>query len=270
MRGAIVGDIIGSAFIDSPQPAVKFQLLKPFSAYTDDTVLTISTADAILSGKSYKEALKEWTRAYPTAGYQSKFLEWALSNNEDEAYHSSGDGAARRVSPIGYSALSLDEALLEAKKATVVTHKDEAKVQASQALCGTIYLAKTGHNKTTIKEFLIHDMGYKLPDTLTKDCTEKFKQQYQSPVPCAIMAVLNSDSFEESIRRAIWLDGPSNTLGSITGAVAQAYFKHIPKSIIRKSLSRLSDDLDTTLSRFEEKYCSRLIIDKKEIQFNFH
>ncbi|MCG8581973.1 MAG: ADP-ribosylglycohydrolase family protein [Bacteroidales bacterium] len=270
MRGAIVGDIIGSAFIDSPQPAVNFQLLKPFSAYTDDTVLTISTADAILSGKSYEEALKEWTRAYPTAGYQPKFLEWALSNNKDEAYLSSGDGAARRVSPIGYAAYSLDEALHEAEKATVVTHRDDFKVRASQALCGTIFLAKTGHNKATIRDFMINDMGYELPDQLSKDCTAKLNKIYKSPVPCAVMAVLSSDSFEESIRHAIWLDGPSNTLGSITGALAQAYFKHIPKSIIRKSLSRLSDDLDNTLTLFEEKYCSRLISDKKEIQFNFH
>lgn len=268
MRGAIVGDIIGSAFIDSPQPAINFQLLKPFSAYTDDTVLTISTADAILKGKPYCDTLKEWTRAYPRAGYQPQFLEWALSNKINETYHSTGDGAARRVSPIGFAAQSLDEALNEAQKATTITHPDEAKVKASQALCGAIYLAKTGHKKTQIRDFLVTKMGYQLPETLSKDCS--LTEKYQSPVPCAIMAVLTSESFEEAIRRAIWLDGPSNTLAGIAGAVAQAYYKHIPKSIIRKSLSRLSPELDNSLKTFEDKYCSNLLLQKKEIQINFH
>ncbi|MBK3517243.1 ADP-ribosylglycohydrolase family protein [Carboxylicivirga marina] len=270
MRGAIIGDIIGSAFIDSPQPSLKFQLLKPFSAYTDDTVLTISTADAILSGKPYCNKLRQWTQHYPKAGYQPAFLEWALSNNPNEIYKSKGDGAARRISPIGFAATTLDEAMEEARKATIVTHPDEAKITASQALCGSIFLAKSGKKKSEIRDFLCNQLGYELPETLTKECATILNERYQSPVPCAIMAVLVSDNFENAIRHAIWIDGPSNTLGSITGAVAQAYYKHIPKSIIRKSLARLSPELEDILSQFENKYCQPFLIDKKEIQFNFH
>ena len=97
MRGSIIGDIIGSAFIQSPQSTTDFQLLKPFSAYTDDTVLTVAIADAILNQKPYDISLRQWTRKFPKAGYRKKFLNWALSDKQNEQYNSSGDGAARRV-----------------------------------------------------------------------------------------------------------------------------------------------------------------------------
>jgi len=270
MRGAIVGDIIGSAFINSPQPSTHFQLLKPVSAYTDDTILTIATADAIIKKVSYSDSIKEWTRRYPKAGYHSNFLEWALSNNPAKAYVSNGDGAARRVSPIGFAASSLEDALCEAQKATIITHPEEAKIKASQALCGSIFLAKKGEKKTVIRDFLHDEMGYLLPDRLTKGCANKLQSKYSTPVPCAIMALLVSESFEDAIRHAIWIDGPSNTIGSITGAVAQAYYKHIPKAILRKSLSRLAPDLEEVIKEFERKFYQGVVNGSKEIQFNFH
>ena len=269
MRGAIVGDIIGSAFIHSPQSTTNFQLLKPFSSYTDDTVLTIATADAILKRKAYDQCLKEWVQRYPKAGYQAAFLEWALADHT-EVYKSTGDGAARRVSPIGFAASSLEEAIKEAKAATIITHPSDEKIKASQAFCGSIFLAKSGQNKKVIRAFIEDELRIVLPKAFSKDCADKLKEKYQSPVPCAIMAFLNSNSFEDAIRKAIWLNGPSNTIASITGAVAQAYYQHIPKSIIRKSLARLSSDLETVLSDFEDKFCQGFLIEKKEIQFNFH
>lgn len=271
MRGAIVGDIIGSAFINSPQSTLNFQLLKPFSAYTDDTILSIATADAILKDISYASALKQWTQKYPRAGYQPEFLEWALSTHENESYKSQGDGAARRVSSIGFAASSLEQAIHEAEKATVITHPAIAKVKASQALCGAIFIAKTGQSKEAIRDFLENEIGYQLPTIFSKNCVNQMGQDYQSPVPCAIMAFLHSENFEDAIRKAIWLEGPSNTIASITGAVAQAYYKHIPKAIIRKALSRLDRDLEQVLLQFEAIYCQGLNdTNHKEIQINFH
>ncbi len=271
MRGAIVGDIIGSAFIQSPQSTLKFQLLKPFSAYTVDTLLTIATADAIIKGIPYATSLKQWVRKYPKAGYQPEFFEWALSNKEHEAFKSNGDGAARRVSPIGFAAQSLEEAIIEAERATVITHPTTEKVKASQALCGSVYLAKTDHSKNTIREFIEQQIGYQLPESFNKDCVFKMGQEYQSPVPCAIMAFLYSESFEDAIRKAIWLEGPSNTIASITGAIAQAYYKHIPKAIMRKALSRLDHEIENTLHLFEEGHYRNLLdVNAKEIQINFH
>ena len=106
MRGAIIGDIIGSAFENNQPDAQDFQLLKPLSAYTDNTITTLSTADAILHNKAYGDTLKDWVQRYPKAGYRPRFLEWALSENK-ATYVSEGDGAARRISPIGFASPSL-------------------------------------------------------------------------------------------------------------------------------------------------------------------
>ncbi len=266
MRGAIIGDIIGSAFIESPQATTNFQLLKPFSAYTDDTILTLATADAILKNVSYADAIRIWTQKFPKAGYRPAFLEWALSNNPEVKYKSCGDGAARRVSPIGFAADSLEYALQESKKATAITHPTIEKIKASQAIAGSIFLAKDGKNKEDIRSFLKTDIGYLLPEVLEKDCVEYLNKEYESPAPCAIMAFLASENYEDAIRKAIWLNGPSNTIASITGGLAQAYYKHIPKSIFRKTLSRLSPEIEDVMFSFEKHFCQGIIsLEKKKV-----
>lgn len=270
MRGAIIGDIIGSAFVKSPQSITEFQLLKPFSAYTDDTVLTIATADAIMNDRQYSSSIRNWVQKYPKAGYRKSFLDWVLNDRPDKPYKSSGDGAARRIGPVGYAAKSLYEALYEAESATIVTHPDISKVKASQAYAGSIYLAKTGKKKEEIRDFLKSELGYILPDNLEKDCINYLMKDYDSPVPCALLAFLHSESFEDAIRKAIWLEGPSNTFASIAGGLAQAYFRHIPKSIIRKSLSRISKDMEDVLFSFEQTYCKDFIAVNNDIQFFFH
>ncbi|WP_430811474.1 MULTISPECIES: ADP-ribosylglycohydrolase family protein [unclassified Carboxylicivirga] len=268
MRGAIVGDIIGSAFIHSPHTNIDFQLLKPISSYTDDTILTIATADAILNGIAYDTALKQWTRKFPRAGYQPEFLEWALSDKPTEIYKSRGDGAARRISPIGFAAPSLEAAMAEAEKATIITHVDPAKIKASKAFCGAIYLARETRNKEQVKAFMEEEIGYVLPQEWNIDCATALQRKYQSPVPCAIMAFLHASSFEDAIRKAVLMGGPSNTIASITGALAQAYYQHIPKAIMRKSLVRLSGALEEVMIAFEETYCREMSIDK-QLQPNF-
>ena len=128
MKGAIIGDIIGSAFNNGNTPDPDFQLFKPSSAYTDDTILTLATADAILNSNDYEKSLKEWVRAFPTAGYRPQFLEWALSD-DSKPYLSKGDGAARRISPIGFAARTLDEALQQAEKSTKITHNVPERIR---------------------------------------------------------------------------------------------------------------------------------------------
>lgn len=270
MRGSIIGDIIGSAFMQSPQDTTEFQLLKPISAYTDDTVLTVAVADAILNNRAYDTSLRKWTRKYPKAGYRRQFLDWALSDKQNEQYNSSGDGAARRIAPIGFAAKSLDKALEEGMAATVITHSSDCKIKAAQAMTGAIYLAKSGVHKNEINEFLKNKIGYKLPDSINKDEIESSQKKYNSPAPAALLAFLQSDNFEEAIRKAIWIGGPSNTIASITGGLAQAYYKHIPKALIRKTLSRIDNDMQAVIETFEEKYCSEIIHNEQEIRFNFH
>jgi ADP-ribosylglycohydrolase len=270
MRGSIIGDIIGSAFIQSPQSTTEFQLLKPFSAYTDDTVLTVAIADAVLNNESYDTSLRKWTRKFPKAGYRKKFLDWALSDKQNEQYNSTGDGAARRVAPIGFASSTLESALKEAKAATVITHDIESKIKAAQSMTGAIFLAKSGAHKNEIREFLRDTIGYDLPEKVNKTEARELIDKHNSPAPAALLAFLDSRNFEDAIRKAIWLEGPSNTIASITGGLAQAYYKHIPKAILRKSLSRIDTEMESIIKDFEKMYCSEVIHDSQEIQFNFH
>jgi ADP-ribosylglycohydrolase len=250
MKGAIIGDIIGSVYIDKPIDADHFQFIKPSSAYTDDTILTLSTADAILNGKSFSETLREWVRTCPMAGYREEFLNWVLSNEKD-VYISRGNGAARRISPIGFAAETLEEAMSLAEETTSITHNIPLKIKASKAVAGAIYLAKNDGIKKEIKQFVEDIFDFKLLDDISEYSPSAVEE---SPVPAAVTAFLKSGSYEDAIKNAIMIGGPTNTLASITGGIAQAYYKHIPKSIIRKSLERLTPEMKKLIVEFEKKY----------------
>ncbi|MBN2165746.1 MAG: ADP-ribosylglycohydrolase family protein [Marinilabiliaceae bacterium] len=251
MRGAIIGDIIGSAFVNNNLDVTNFQLLKPFSAYTDNTITTLSTADAIINNKDYAQTLKEWVRAYPKAGYKSNFLDWALSES-NTPYVSGGDGAARRISPIGYAAPTLEYALDHAQLSTIITHPVKIRIEASRAVAGSIYLAKQGQSKQEIKDLIENEFNHKLNLSLKEIKNEiKINPVLDTPVPAAVTAFLESTDFEDAIRKAVWIGGPSHTIASITGGIAHAYYNHIPKSLIRKTLSRMTSQMEGIIEEFE-------------------
>jgi ADP-ribosylglycohydrolase len=254
MKGAIIGDIIGSAFRINNSQDTNFQLFKPSSAYTDDTILTLSTADAILHNKNYEKTLKEWVKAFPKAGYRPQFLEWALS--EDSApYISKGDGAARRISPIGFASSNAEEALKEAEKSTKITHNIPERIKAAKAVAVTIFICKSAGTKKAIKTFISqafdYDLSLKVNDWKTRKITP---DSDISPVEPALAAFLEATDYEEAIRLAIAIGGPSNTIASITGGLAEAYFNHIPKSIARRALTRISPKMQVILDSFEQKF----------------
>lgn len=254
MKGAIIGDIIGSAFIKKNKLTTDFQLFKPISEFTDDTVLTLATADSVLNGKDYKTALIEWVTRYPDAGYNQKFLEWVL-NGAKGNYLSIGDGAARRISPIGFAAQSLEEALTQAKITTSLTHNIPVRIEASQAAAAAIFMAKNGATRKEIKAFTSVHFNYDLSLNVEYWKHElKKNQPLKTPVPPALAAFIEASDYEETIRLAIAIGGPSNTIACIAGALAHAYFKHIPKSITKRALSRLTPDMEILISSFEDKF----------------
>lgn len=254
MKGAIIGDIIGSTFKDIDLGDTDFQLFKPDSAYTDDTILTIATADSVLNKKDYEQTLKEWVRAFPRAGYRPEFLEWALAD-QSTPYISKGEGAARRISPIGFAAQSVEEALIEAEKSTRITHNIPERINAAKAVAATIYMCKHAGTKKEIKTFIgqafDYDFSLKVEDWKQRKISPDSET---SPVEPALAAFMEASDYEEAIRLAIVIGGPSNTIASIAGALAEAYFKHIPKSIIKRALSRITPEMQEILSVFEDKY----------------
>ena len=65
MLGAIIGDIIGSVVEFNPIRTTEFEALNPKCEFTDDSVLTLATAEVLLLGGDYAEAYRRWGRAYP-------------------------------------------------------------------------------------------------------------------------------------------------------------------------------------------------------------
>jgi ADP-ribosylglycohydrolase len=254
MKGAIIGDIIGSTFKNIDLGYTEVQLFKPDSAYTDDTILTLATADSILNKKDYEHTLKEWVRAFPTAGYRPQFLEWALSDHSNP-YISKGEGAARRISPIGFAAQSVEEALREAEKSTRITHNVPERINAAKAIAASIFICKSAGTKKEIKTFIGQAFDYDFSLTVEDWQNRKITPDTDiSPVRPAFAAFMEASDYEEAIRLAIAINGPSNTIASIAGALAEAYFKHIPKSITRRALSRITPEMQSILTAFDEKY----------------
>ena len=259
MLGAIIGDIVGSRFEWNNNKTKHFELLNDKCFFTDDTVMTLAIAKAILHSKSdYSDLsslsikyMQEVGRNYPSCGYGGSFGLWVFSNNP-KPYNSFGNGAAMRVSPVGFVAKSLDQAISLSKKVTEVTHNHPEGIKGAEATAVAIYLARNGYNINDIKNY-IDKHYYKMNFTLDEiRDTYKFNETCQDTVPQAIMAFLESTSFEDAIRNAISIGGDSDTLAAITGGIAEACYG-IPKEIRNKALTYLDKRLLNILLDFENK-----------------
>jgi ADP-ribosylglycohydrolase len=254
MLGAIAGDVIGSVYEGQPVKTTDFPLFSPGSNFTDDTVLTVAIADAILNNIEYSAALKQWGRRYPNAGYGGKFYQWLFSPHS-EPYHSWGNGAAMRVSSIGFAYEPQDDVLLQARDSAAVTHNHPQGIKGAQATALAIYLARGGKNKAQIKTEIQQRFDYDLNRRLDDIRPEYFFDvSCQGSVPESIIAFLESHDFESAVRNAISLGGDSDTMACIAGGIAQAFYKTIPDHIVKKVKSRLPDAFIEVIDAFNERY----------------
>jgi ADP-ribosylglycohydrolase len=259
MLGAIIGDIIGSAYEFHSTKSLNFPLFTNRSTFTDDTVLTMATAIWILEGKDYVQILKDFTRRYPNRGYGSNYFQWAHSTN-NEPYNSFGNGSAMRISPVGFAYSTRAEVITKAKESALVTHNHPEGIKGAQAVALSIFLARKGKNKTEIKTLIEKDFGYNLSRTYQDIQSDySFDVSCQGSVPEAIIAFLASNDFEDSIRKAIALGGDADTQACIVGGIAEAYFKEIPGKFKEEALNRLPQEFITILDRFyQEKMGQKL------------
>jgi ADP-ribosylglycohydrolase len=255
MIGAIAGDIIGSVYEWKRIKTKQFKLFSPNCYFTDDSVLTIALADSILNEQDYGTTMKSYYRSYPQAGYGGFFHQWARSR-ESKPYNSWGNGAAMRISPVGFAFKSLEEVLTRAKQYTEITHNHPEGVKGAQATASAIFLARTGKTKKEIKGYIAESFGYDLSMTLDEiRPTYGFDESCQGTVPQAITSFLESEDFEDAIRNAISLGGDSDTLACITGGIAQAFYEGVPEFITQKVMEILDEDLRKITSKFMELYC---------------
>lgn len=255
MIGAIAGDIIGSVYEGHNIKSIDFQLFDPNCRFTDDTVLTVAIADAILTGSNYAEKLREYFRLYPNRGYGPGFRKWAASGI-DQPYFSTGNGSAMRVSPVGFAFDTLEKVLEEAKKSAEVTHNTEEAIFGAQAIASSIFMARKGKIKGEIKQYIEETFGYDLNGSI-----ERLREDYhfdatcKGSVPQAVIAFLESESYEDTVRKAISIGGDSDTIACMAGGIAQAFYGGVPAKIIEKVKSILDQRLNRVVTDFITRYC---------------
>ena len=253
MLGAILGDMVGSPFeFDHNNYKHKdFPLLSERSHFTDDTVMTLAVARGLIAGqgdaqKTFAEVRYEMRRlgnVYPDAGYGGMFRRW-LCAEHPQPYGSFGNGSAMRVAAAGWLFDTLDKTLEMAKVTAEVTHNHPEGIKGAQATAATIFLARTGHSKQEIRQYVEQTFGY----DLSRTCDE-IRPSYchvetcQQTVPEAIIAFLESHSFEEAVRNAVWLGGDSDTQAAIAGSIAEAFYGGVPQDLREAALARLDDRL---------------------------
>ena len=263
MLGVIIGDIVGSRFEFNNYRGKDFELFTDDCKVTDDSIMTIAVAKAIMETKklinpspgidrldnNYYSLLEKFAikymraigRKYPDSGYGGMFSRWIFSDNP-KPYNSFGNGAAMRISPVAYIASNECEVCRISEVITGVTHNHEEGLKGAEATAIAVYMARCGHTKDEIKNKIINNyypLGFTIDEI--RD-TYQFNETCQGTVPQAIEAFLESTSFEDAIRTAISVGGDSDTLAAITGGIAEAYYE-VPPAIKEKALSYLDDYL---------------------------
>lgn len=260
MLGAIIGDIVGSRFEWHNHRSKDFKFLTYKCFPTDDSIMSLAIAKAILTSKddysdlskNAVECMRSVGRNYPDCGYGGSFYDWIFSE-DPKPYNSYGNGAAMRVSAAGFAANSIEEAKKLSKSVTEVSHNHPEGLKGAEVIAVAIYMAKTGSNIFEIRDYVnknYYPMNFTLDEI--RD-SYQFNETCQGTVPQALEAFFESTGFEDAIRNAISIGGDSDTVAAICGGVAEAYYG-VPTDIRKHALTFLDQNLMKLLTSFENKY----------------
>ncbi len=253
MLGAITGDVIGAPFEIANHRGTDFELFSRGSTFTDDTVMTVAVADALLHGRDHAENMRRWFAHYPKAGYGHMFRAWAADPGMGP-YGSFGNGSAMRVSPVAWAFETEPEVLAAARATAEVSHDHPEGVKGAEAIALATFLARRGVEKTELLARVAVHTGYDLGFTLDAIRWEYvFDATCQGSVPQALVAVREGEDFESTIRRAISIGGDSDTIAAMAGAVAEALYG-VPEAIETEVRKRLDTRLGGVLDLFRERY----------------
>jgi ADP-ribosylglycohydrolase len=254
MIGAIAGDVIGSVHEHIAVNSREFPLFGEHSRFTDDTVLTVATASAILSGTSYQSAYRDFGRKHPNAGYGASFREWLFAE-EPRPYESWGNGSAMRVSPVGLAFDTVARVLAEAEQSTAVTHNRPEGIKGAQATALAVFMARSGASKDDMRDELTRRFGYNLQRTVSQIRPGyEWSVSCQGSVPEAIVAFLDSSDVEDGIRLAVSLRGDADTQAAIAGGIAEAYYGHLPGTIVASVRARLPQRFIEVIDAFQQAF----------------
>lgn len=243
LYGAIIGDIVGSAYEFNNTKDYNFQLFTPESDYTDDSIMTVAVAEWLMrdpdhTEKGLERALVEYAQRYPCpmGGYGERFRNWLFGRGERHPINSYGNGSAMRVSAVGWAFKTLEETERVAELSAAITHNHPEGIKGAQATAAAIWLARNGCDKEELREYIEECFGYDLHRTWEQlHPVYDWDSSCQGTVPEAMIAFLDSTDFEDAIRKAVSLGGDSDTLACITGAIAEAYYEVIPEEMKLKA-----------------------------------
>ena len=268
MIGAILGDMIGAPYeFDRGNKTKDFPLFSRKSHFTDDSVMTVAVAEALISsyGKSddeikaaLVESMQKWGHRYPNAGYGGMFRYW-LTTKDPQPYGSYGNGSAMRVASAGWLYDDIETTRHIAKLTAEVTHNHPEGIKGAEATASAIFLARNGSSKDGIREYIVKEFGYDLSRTCDEiRPTYHHVESCQETVPEAITAFLEGNDFEDVIRNAVSLGGDCDTLTCIAGGIAEAFYG-VPDEISTEGYKRLSTDMREVLGRFYARIAENII-----------
>ncbi len=253
MLGAMIGDIVGSVYEWHNIKTTEFKFLKEECFFTDDTVLTAAAAKALMTDGDYTQAFQDFARRYPGRGYGGHFRKW-IWNKDPQPYNSWGNGSAMRVSPVGFAFDTVEEVLSEAERCAAVTHNHPEGIKGAQSTALAILMARQEASHEDIRAEISHRFGYNLDRSLAEIRPDySFDVSCQGSVPEAIIAFLESEDFEDAIRKAISIGGDSDTIACITGGIAEACYG-IPDHIAKKGRTYLPDEFLQIIDDFR-RWC---------------
>lgn len=261
MIGSIIGDIVGSIYEFTPNniKTKQFEFFNPNGSYTDDSILTFATADWLLHGGEVAHYYSKYGEKYPwpMGGYGGGFKLWLVRSIRHQDYrpnNSCGNGSAMRVGPVGWAFDTIEEILAKAKESAECTHNHPEGIKGAQATALAIMMARHGCDKNEIRSEIEKRFEYDLQFTC-----EQIRPTYtwggtcQDSVPQAIVAFLDGEDYEDSIRNAISIGGDSDTIGCITGSIAEAYFG-VPADLRNSAMNYLPEEFQSIISEFENKF----------------
>lgn len=254
LLGALAGDVIGSVYEYSEQKNPDFPLFSQSSRVTDDSILTLAVADAIINGRSYQEYIHKYAQHFPESDFGGRFRVW-MQSKDPQPYNSFGNGAAMRVSPIGWAFTTAEKVLQEAEASAGVTHNHPEGIKGAQAVALAVFRARSGSMKEDIRNEITERFGYDLSFCLDEiRPTYHFDETCQRTVPPAIIAFLESTDFEDAIRKAVSLGGDADTLAAITGSIAEGFYGGVPAEMMMEIRKRVPTELWNVVERFSQMY----------------
>lgn len=262
MYGAILGDIIGSRFeFDRGGKTKQFELFTKECGWTDDTVMTVAVAEALMkAGKdagapeieeACTKAMQKWGQRYPYAGYGARFINWVAADHP-RPYNSFGNGSAMRVSPAGLWYDTLDKTREAARATAAVSHNHPEGIKGAECTAAVMFLARTGATKSEIDAYVKKEFGYDYSETLDEmRSRHRHDESCMDTLPKALRAFMDGTDFEDVVRNAVSLGGDTDTIGAIAGAMGEAMYG-VPEDLKKEALKRIEPDMCEVLEAFEK------------------